>query len=194
PPVLSAFHREFPDVILTVEVGNTRTIEEKILRNELDLGVVGGLPRRAELRVIPWVSDTLVLVVEAHHRWAKRKIITPKELLSEPVLGRERGSATRETYEQAFAQRELDLPRTMETGGIEAIKRAVEAGLGVAILSGYSVAREVEEGRVVTLTLKDLPLIRPLSLIYHKDKILTWAMQELLKRLDGITKSGHLGS
>src|SRR5262249_23944102 len=102
PPVLSAFHREFPDVILTVEVGNTRTIEEKILRNELDLGVVGGLPRRAELRVIPWVSDTLVLVVEAHHRWAKRKIITPKELLSEPLLGRERGSATRETYEQAF--------------------------------------------------------------------------------------------
>ena len=145
PPLLSAFHQEFPAVALTVEVGNTRTIEEKILHNELDLGVVDASPRRTELTVIPWISDTLVLVVGARHRWAKRKTIAAKALLTEPLLGRERGSATRETYKQAFSQRRLDLPRTMETGRIEAIKRAVEAGLGVAILSAHSVAREVAE-------------------------------------------------
>jgi len=106
---------------------------------------VSDSPRRTELTVIPWISDTLVLVVGARHRWAKRKTIAAKALLTEPLLGRERGSATRETYKQAFSQRRLDLPRTMETGGIEAIKRAVEAGLGVAILSAHSVAREVAE-------------------------------------------------
>jgi hypothetical protein len=58
----------------------------------------------------------------------------------------------------------------------------------------HSVAREVEKVKVVTLTLKDLSLTRLLRLIYHKDKILTWAMQELLKRLDGITRSDHFGS
>jgi hypothetical protein len=58
----------------------------------------------------------------------------------------------------------------------------------------HIVAREVEKVKVVTLTLKDLSLTRLLRLIYHKDKILTWAMQELLKRLDGITRSDHFGS
>lgn len=193
PPLLSGFHREYPTVHLTIEVANTQLIAEKILRNELDLGVVGGALDRRELTIVPWMIDTLVLVVSVDHPWAQKKVVSPEELQTEQLLGRELGSATRQTYEQAFLQRGLTLPQTIEIGGVEAIKRAVEAGLGVAILSTYSVAREVEDGRVAIVSFKDFPISRPLSVIYHKDKALTAPMRELLRRLERVAQSERTG-
>lgn len=183
PSFLSAFRRTFPAVTLTFEVGNTHCVVEKILSNELDLGVVGDALHKKELHITPWKTDVLVLAVSASHPWARRKTISPAELLTQPLLSREPGSATRETYEQAFAQHGFALPQTLEIGGGEAIKRAVEADLGVAIVSVYSVAREVEEGRIMTLPFKGMKITRPLNIIHHKDKTLSVPMQELLKLL-----------
>ena len=183
PPFLSAFRRAFPSVALTIEVGNTHSVVEKILSNELDLGVVGDALHKKELHLTPWMTDVLVLAVSAGHPWAQRKTIAPTELVSEQLLSREPGSATREIYEKAFGQHGFALPHTLEIGGGEAIKRAVEAGLGVAIVSVHSVAREVEEGRIVTLQLKGMKISRPLNIIHHKDKALSVPMQELLKHL-----------
>ena len=70
-----------------------------------------------------------------------------------------------------------------------ASKRAVEAGLGVAILSAHSVTREVKEGRIVALSLKGMAITRPLHIICHKDKTLTAPMQELLQQLQKSQKS-----
>jgi DNA-binding transcriptional LysR family regulator len=183
PPLLSAFGRRCPAIELRIEVGNTKGIAEKIVRNELDLGIVGGSLPHKELMLTPWMTDVLILAVSASHPWAKRKTLAPEELLTEQLLGREAGSATRETYEQAFVKNGLVLPQTIEIGGGEAIKRAVESGLGVAILSAHSVAREREEGRIVALSLKGMAITRPLNIIYHKDKMLTAPMQELLHQL-----------
>ena len=133
------------------------------------------------LTVIPWQTDTLALTVGPGHPWAKRKTICPKEFPTQPILGRERGSATRETYERAFVQHGLALPRTIEIGEAEAIKRAVEAGLGIALMSASSVAREVQDGRITTLRLKGLPISRPLNIVRHKDKTLITFLQELLR-------------
>ncbi len=185
PPLLSAFRQTRPTLALTLEVGNTNTITEKLLHNELDLGVVGGTLASEALTVIPWQTDTLVLTVGTDHPWAKRKTIRPKELQTQPILGRERGSATRETYERAFVQHGLTLPRTIEIGEAEAIKRAVEAGLGIALMSASSVAREVQDGRITTLRLKGLPITRPLNIVHHKDKTLTTPLQELYRQLKG---------
>lgn len=192
PPLLSAFRRDFPAVELTVEVGNTQTIEGKILRNELDLGVVGGCLRSEDLTIIPWMTDALVLTVGLTHPWAKRKTVAPKELLTEPLLGREQGSATRETYEKVFIQHQLSLPRTLEMGGIEAIKRSVEAGLGVAILSVHSIAREIDAGKIAALSLKGLRMTRLLCVVYHKDKTLSPPIQELLNRLKRVPQHSRL--
>ena len=183
PLILSAFRQTHPTLALTLEVGNTNTITEKLLHNELDLGVVGGTLASEALTVIPWQTDTLVLTVGRGHTWTKRKTIHPKELHTQPILGRERGSATRETYERVFVQHGLALPRTIEMGEGEAIKRAVEAGLGIAIMSASSVAREVQDGRIITLRLKGLPITRPLNIVHHKDKTLTTPLQELLRQL-----------
>ncbi|MGH7966661.1 MAG: LysR substrate-binding domain-containing protein [Candidatus Binatia bacterium] len=192
PPLLSAFRRDFPAVELTVEVANTQTIEEKIRRNELDLGIVGGCIHCADLTMLPWMIDTLVLTVGMKHLWAKRRTVAPQELETQSLLGREQGSATRETYENAFLQHHFPLPRTAEMGGIEAIKRAVEAGLGVAMLSAYSVAREVKEKRLATLSLKGLHVTRSLSVVHHKDKTLTPPMRAFLKRLHESKRHGHI--
>lgn len=183
PLILSVFRQTHPTLALTLEVGNTNTIAEKLLHNELDLGVVGGTLASEALTVIPWQTDTLVLTVGRGHAWTKRKTIHPKELHTQPILGRERGSATRETYERAFVQHGLALPRTIEIGEGEAIKRAVEAGLGIAIMSASSVAREVQDGRIMTLRLKGMPITRPLNIVHHKDKTLTTPLQELLRQL-----------
>ena len=195
PPLLSAFRRRCPAVELHIEVSNTKDIAEKILRNELDLGIIGGSSPHKELILTPWMTDVLILAVSASHRWAKRKTLAPKELLTEQLLGREAGSATRQTYEQAFVKDGLVLPQPIEIGGGEAIKRAVEAGLGVAILSAYSVAREVKEGRIMALSLKGMAITRPLNIICHKEKTLTVPMQELLRQLqESLTEACTKGS
>ena len=124
---------------------------------------MGGTLASTALTVIPWQTDTLVLTVGPGHPWRKRKSIHPKELHTQPILGREHGSATRETYERAFIQHGLALPRTIEIGEGEAIKRTVEAGLGIAIISASSVAREVQDGRITTLTTPLQELLRQLQ-------------------------------
>ncbi|MGE4091856.1 MAG: LysR family transcriptional regulator, partial [Candidatus Binatia bacterium] len=183
PSLFRTFCDLFPTVELRIVVENTQAIAEKISHNQLDLGVVGGTLERAELRTIPWLTDTLLLAVSPQHHWAKRRAVALHELTTERFLGRESGSATRATYERAFIQHGLTLPETAEIGDLEAIKRAVEVNLGIAILSIHSVAREVAEGRLVSLPLQGVQITRPLSIIYHKDKTLTVPMQQLLELL-----------
>ena len=133
---------------------------------------MGGTLASEALTVIPLQTDTLVLTVGPGHPWAKRKAIRPKELHTQPILGRERGSATRETYERALVQHGLALPRTIEMGEGAAIKRAVEAGLGIAPMVASSIAREAQDGRTTTLRLKGLPITRPLNILNLKVKTL----------------------
>jgi DNA-binding transcriptional LysR family regulator len=165
PPLIRAFRSRFPGTRVRLEVTNTERVEDRVRKREADVGIVGGRLASTDLAAIPWRQDELVLIVAADHRLAGRRSASPSDLVSETLLAREHGSATRTTYEAAFLSAGAPLPEPEVVGDTEAIKRAVAAGIGVAIVSRASVADEVREGKLRQLRIRTVRLVRPLHIL-----------------------------
>ena len=168
PQVVALFRERYPGIEVSLDIGNSQQIEEKVLRNELDVGVVGArfLP---ELHVQPYARDVLVLVVAPGHPFAKRKAVMPQELEQETIILREAGSGTRRVLERELSRIGVTVRQTFELRGCEAVKRAVAAGLGVALVSGHAVALEVDCGILCAVAIEGMQLERDLSIVSHKD-------------------------
>lgn len=170
PGLIARYRRSHPAILVTLTVTNTEDVEQRTRRGDVDVGVVGGRLGSGDLRVEAWWDDEIVLVVPGTHRLARRHAVAPAALSNELVLAREHGSATRTTYEAALLSRGLPLPPTHVVGDTEAIKRSVAAGLGIALLSRFSVSDELKSGTLAALRLADLSLRRPLHLLLPVDR------------------------
>jgi DNA-binding transcriptional LysR family regulator len=180
PEVLARYERAHPEVRVEFEVRNSAEIEARVVANQLDFGLTGGAVTCSDVRIEPWVEDELLVVVARNHPWSSRSRIAPAALAHARLIAREPGSGTRRFYETELHRQEVILPPAVEMGGAEAVKRAVEAGLGVAILSRISVTRELAEGRLHGLALDGMRLARPLVLIHHAQKRFSSAALGLL--------------
>src|SRR2546422_2978556 len=180
PPLIASFRKKSPRATVRLQVVNTQTVEDKLRAREADLGVVGGRLAAADLVVEPWREDVLGLAVPHDHRLARRTSIDPDALAGETLLAREHGSATRTTYEAAFLRAGFPLPKPHVLGDTEAIKHAIAAGMGVSILSRFSVAEEVRAGRLEWLRIKRVELRRPLQLLYPRGPSRSPAVDQFL--------------
>ena len=189
PRIIGSFRLRYPKVTVHLEVANTREMEFRILRKEVDLAVVGGrLVEDSHLIVEPYVVDELVLVVAPTHPWARRRRIKPEDLGKEPLILREAGSATRWVMEETFRQQGIQYQVGMELGQTEAIKGAVAAGIGVAILSRFAVAHEVSCKTLAVVRVEGVSLTRDFVLVRLKEKrqsAVALAFRELLENERG---------
>ncbi|HET6780606.1 MAG TPA: selenium metabolism-associated LysR family transcriptional regulator [bacterium] len=183
PRVIGAFQEKYPNVTVTLDIANTRRIQERILRNELDLGIVGWEVSSHNLEVLPLLEDELVLVVPPGHQLAQAETVQAKVLRDQRVIMRERGSGTREAAEAALREAGVVLSPAMELGSNEAIKEAVAAGLGVTILSTLAVAPEVAARRLVVVPMDDLSIRRSFRVVYHRDKRMGKALRTFIDML-----------
>lgn len=183
PRVIGAFQEKYPNVTVTLDIANTRRIQERILRNELDLGIVGWEVSSHNLEVLPLLEDELVLVVSPGHQLAQAETVQAKVLRDQRVIMRERGSGTREAAEAALREAGVVLSPAMELGSNEAIKEAVAAGLGVTILSTLAVAPEVAARRLVVVPMDDLSIRRSFRVVYHRDKRMGKALRTFIDML-----------
>ncbi len=182
PTLLGDFKDKHPDVRIRLQVSNTDGIVAMVEDNVIDLGVVEAPVHNKSLAVELCNMDQLVAVVPPHHRFAQKKSITPKELFLEPYICREEGSGTREVITDYLEQQKVaicDLSVVMELGSPESIKGAVEAGMGVTILSKATLHKELKLGLLKAITLNP-PLKRPFSFVHQKQKFRIRAMDELL--------------
>lgn len=171
PQIIGEFRRRYPKIAVHLDVANSREMVHRILRNEIDLALVGGrLVQDERLVVEPYVVDELVLVVAPTHPWARRQHISPNDLYQEPLILRESGSATRWVMEEAFRARGIQYQVGMELGQTEAIKGAVAAGIGVAILSRFAVAHEVACGTLAAVRLEGVVLTRDFVIVRLREK------------------------
>ena len=149
PSLLSDFRREFSRVHLTLISGNTENIVEAVAHQHIALGLIEGPARSRDVKTEPFLVDELVLVVPAAHDWAERTSISSSELSTTPLLMRERGSGTRRVVELALEHHHVkpaSLEIVMELDSTEAIKSAVEAGLGVGFVSRWALAKDARTG------------------------------------------------
>ncbi|MDR7401114.1 MAG: LysR family transcriptional regulator [Armatimonadota bacterium] len=173
PRALGAYQERYPQVVVTLEIAPARRIQEKLARNELDLGVVGAEAVGPDLAAEPLVDDELILVTHPAHPLAAAGIAHVRGLRDHRLILRERGSGTREVVEAAFREVGVQVPVHMELSSIEAIKEAVAAGAGATILSRFAVAADLAAGRLAAVPLADLTIRRRFVLVRHRDKRLT---------------------
>ncbi|ABB15748.1 selenium metabolism-associated LysR family transcriptional regulator [Carboxydothermus hydrogenoformans] len=184
PPLLSSFYRKYPDVNITMEIMNTEKVLERVSDLTLDLGFVEGEVTTGELHVEALARDELVVVVAANHPLAGRGRISWEELATLPLVMREPGSGTRKVIEERLQAAGFKLPElkiVMELGSTEAIKGAVEAGLGAAILSKWTVRREINWGIFKQLLIENLPIYREFYVVLNNNKFHSPATQALIQ-------------
>ena len=139
PAALGRFHAAYPGITLSLEISDTREIERRVAAGRVELGVIGEAPLVPGLVAEPWVRDELVLIVPRRHAFARRRAVPPRAIAGEPYIAREEGSSTRGVAERYLARLGVRLTPAMQLGSTEAIREAVAARLGVALVSRHAV-------------------------------------------------------
>lgn len=173
PEIIREFVEEHKKIEISLIIENTANIEKLILENKVDFAFVEGKIGSSEINVKKIWDDELVFICSDNHKWNGKKYIESTSLLEERLIMRERGSGTREIMENYLYDKKIDFKPFMELGNTEAIKKSVEANLGVSCLSKRSVIEKIENGDISGIRIKDKKIKRMLSLIYHKDKFLS---------------------
>ena len=185
PEIIAAFRTRYPDVDLKLQIANSQVIEERVKARELDLGIVGGHSvAPGEECLAAGLLDELVLVVPPSHAWSRRKEIPPEQLANEPLLMREPGSATRTVTERALQHAGVKYRVGMELDHTEAIKQAVTAGLGVAIVSTHAVRGELATGRLCCVGLRGFRVQRHFHVIHHEARRVTASARAFMELLE----------
>ena len=149
PRLLGEFCREHPRVHPTLVSGNTEHIVEAVEKQRISLGFIEGPARSRDVKTEPFLQDELVLIVSNAHEWAERTSVSCSEIASIPLLMRERGSGTRHVIELALERQGIkrnSMHIVMELDSTEAIKSAVEAGLGIGFVSRWAIAKDLRLG------------------------------------------------
>jgi DNA-binding transcriptional LysR family regulator len=145
-------------VDVALKVTNRERLLERMAQNVDDLYIIGRPPKTDEVVFEPYLPNPLVVLAARTHPLAGRRDIRPEELAEYPFIMREPGSGTRMAVESFFAERGLQLKIRMELGSNEAIKQAIDARLGISILSRHTLALEGEKGRLAVLDVQGFPI------------------------------------
>lgn len=186
PAVMVAFRKKYPKIKVNLQVGNTKAVVDFLNSGNIDIGLVEGEVQRHKIVVEKLLSDELVLIMSPAHPLAKRRDIPISELTEEPFIMREEGSGTRQMIEKNLEKQGLSLQElkiSLVLGSTEAIKSAVEDGMGVSIISAWAAKKEARYGTLKTATFKDVKLLRNFSLIYPKGHIKSHANEQFLEFL-----------
>ncbi|HBH01344.1 MAG: hypothetical protein A2W08_12080 [Candidatus Rokubacteria bacterium RBG_16_73_20] len=173
PALIGQFKLKYPDISLCLRIGSSQQVSEWVDDGRVEVGVVGARPAPRTLVARELMADELVVVVPADHPWSGTGQVRLADVEQEPLLVRERGSGSRETLERGLAEAGTGLARFRvvgELGSTQAIKQAVRAGVGVALISRRAVEDECRANLLACLRVRDLRFARAFYLVTHRDR------------------------
>jgi len=172
PRALSDFNKTNTDIHIYIKTADSEEAMNMVLDNEVEMGFIGKKPLNKKLAAETTWKDRLALIVSRDHVWCKKKSVTLSELLKEPFVVREKGSATKELFKTCLKKsKSLSLDQFNicgELGSSEAIKEAVIAGWGVSVISIHAVSRELSQGLLYEIPIQGLTMERNFYLIYRR--------------------------
>jgi len=170
PKLLAGFCHEYPDIQISLSVANRAGLLQALEHNTTDLVIMGEPPSTMPLAAEVFMENPLVIVAPPEHRLAGRKLVSLKEVARENFIIREIGSGTRAAVERFLSTHELERPQSIEMNSSEAIKQAVQAGLGLGVVSMHTLEMELTLKRLTVLNVEDFPIMRHWRLVYRKDR------------------------
>lgn len=177
---LCLLQHSHPGISTQVMVDNTQVIESLLLDSRLDLAFVEGSIKSSQLVCLPLCRDELVLVCPPDHPLAGLAPVRLEDLPHWPFLMREEGSGTRELFEQALQQQDLQVPVIWTSHGFDSILSAAKMGLGITVMSRRAAQDSIARRELVAKPIQGARLARNFCLVYHKNRTLSQGMQALV--------------
>ncbi len=181
PHLAGAFMSMYPKAYITIKIHNTVVAEQLIVDRQVDLGFVEGEVRHEQILVTPWFKDELVIIVNPKDILTiSNRFNLSRDIRRTKWVMREKGSGTAQIFKQKIGDYVTELNVIMELGRTEAIKKAVEAGIGLGCLSNLAVRAEIERGELKELHMEGVDMKRQLYIIKQKNKVNTHLMDKFL--------------
>ena len=168
-----------PNISMDMVVTNTATVGEKLLSSQLDLGIVEGQIDNPDILRVHLLTDHVILVCSRTHPFYGKKICF-QDLDGQDFISREETSYLRNRFDSMARKRSISYREAWRCSGSEAIKAAVAAGQGIAVLSAVAVKEELEKGLFYALPISDANFDREVALVHHKNKFLSPALNTFI--------------
>jgi len=171
--IIKKFSEMYPQININLDVTNRSSLIEQLANNDRDIIIMGEPPQTLDLIARPFMDNPLVMITAIDNPLTKRKKLKIEELRNQTFVIRESGSGTRAAIERVFEKAGVDIHSTIEMSSNEAIKQAVQAGLGLAIVSRHTVKLELDTGNLATLNVSNFPIMRKWYLVHPAGKTLS---------------------
>jgi DNA-binding transcriptional LysR family regulator len=177
PRLLASFSEKHPGVHISLQVANREAVLAALADNRTDLAITGQPPDDIDVVAQHFMDNPLVVIAPPGHALARQRHIPLARLRDEVLLVREAGSGTRAAMQRFFIERGIELRTGSELGTNEAIKQAVQAGLGLGVISAQTIELELETRRLVVLPVEGFPILRHWYIVHRTQKRLSAAAQ-----------------
>lgn len=195
PKLIAAFCQRHPEVKVTLDVSNREHILARLGDSEKDLAIMGRPPEESNLVAHPFLENPLVIIAAPTHALAGKRRLTLARVASEPFITREPGSGTRMAAERHFSEHGMAFEAVMEMSSNEAIKQAVQAGLGLGMVSIHTLEMELALDRLAVLDVAGFPLQRYWYAVHRQGKRFSAVAQAFLdfvmEEAEGIVDTPH---
>ena len=182
PEIINRFSKKYPYITVRMRLDNSFQVIENVLALKDELGFVARLHQQDRLTVLPFFRENLVLIMSGKHPLAGEENLSIHDIQDERFILREQGSGTRRVVEETLQRFQVPVRVVMELGSNEAIKSAVEGGVGMAIIASRAVLKEVKAKALVARSFTDTEMPRELYMVYHKDKYLSAPIREFIEQ------------
>jgi len=190
PRLLATFCQRYPGVKVSLDVSNREHILTQLSESDKDLAIMGQTPEESNLVAHPFMDNPLVVIAAPDHPLVHERAIAPARLSEESFISREPGSGTRMAAERFFDAAGIRLATAMEMSSNEAIKQAVQAGLGLGVVSIHTLEMERAMGRMAILEVQGFPIMRHWYVVHRPAKRFSAVAQAFLDFV--MTEAGSL--
>lgn|SRR5688572_3424293 len=180
-PIIAKFQNRHPSVKIEVRRGVASRIPEEIASRDVELGVLSFKPKDPGIVSVDIGTDELILITSRDHKFAAKSQLSISDLADESFIAHNARSPYRRNVIEAFDRHNVKLNIAVELPSLEAIKRLVESGVGIALVPRLTAVPEIVSGRLCGLSVKELKLTRKLNIVYRKNAVLSHAAREFIR-------------
>jgi len=177
PPLIAAYSERYPGVRISLQVANRESILASLADHRTDIAITGEPPQGVDVDAQLFMDNPLVVIANPNHPLVRLDNVHFARLSEERLVVREAGSGTRAATERHFAEHQVDYILGCELNSNEAIKQAVQAGLGLGVVSLQTIELELETRRLAVLRVEGFPIVRHWFIVHRRDKRLSAAAQ-----------------
>ena len=179
-PSVKRFLKSYPEIDVQIEYSRENKIYQDVANSSVDLGIVAYPSNKPQLRWVPFRDDELVLICAPDHPFAQRDSIALKALAGQPFVTFQRDIPTRRALDEILKKNGVSVLTKAEFDNIELIKRAVEIGIGIAIVPSTTITSQIQAGLLKAIALAEGPFTRPIAILYRRGRSLPPAVKKFM--------------